>query len=823
MVSQLIYRLILALILLMAFWLRIYDLGDTPPGISNDEAIYLIDAYNVARGGVFTWFEHGRPEPGFQLILGTMTRFLGGHPFAVRMTPIFLSLLTIAVVYWATTQILYGYPKHYRQFAGLLASGALMTSLGFLTLSRAIERGVPQVLCMALFIGMMGRFQRTQKWRDAIGAGVALSGTIYFYTAGLALPAVLAPIGLWFVLFQRTTWREWLPRFVAMVITVVVLTAPWGFVLLTNSGLILDRANEVRGAGLSIDQAVSLTWKHLLIEGDPNPQYNTASQPMILSLFQPVFVLGLARLLTHIRQPASIAVVTFLVLGAVPPLLTNEPIHGIRAIGMFGAFPLIIGLGGGLFIQLIEKIASVKQHLLWSILAIGWLGISTFHANGIYTSYWASPPLTRVYVDALTVGEWYFRQDRRDVARWLMRQDQPVLMPVEELNLPTIRAWTIDRIPYLRTAEDNFVLPIHTRLFLPWQIETNDLRRETRLYALIDDDTIVLLPPLSSSAHSELLDLALRGDKLTRGRGNYLTFMGHHIILPDDFILTFDSNTHRSPTSLAHFSDGGVSITEWRGLETIQGTAGEILIYHLRWNGRKLDQRYLTVLQLHTQDADSKSSAADVSLAYLYPNMIWDDGLSPFMEYRLMLTEDLPFGAYRLAAGMYDAKTRSHVPANSLIGHPLDTFATIGWVKVPHPLVTIPENVNPINAILGDQIALRGWMVNIRDNDQLQIDIYWEAVAHRPNVDATLFIHIFSGDKRIAQVDTRPLNGQYPTMIWDVGEVVKTEHSLSLDSATDEKMYLLIGMYTFPSLERLPVFIDGIRQVDDVVRFEVND
>ncbi len=818
---RLIHLLILALMLLMAFWLRVYELSESPPGISNDEAIYLIDTFNVARGGSFTWFEHGRPEPGFQLILSTTTRFFGGNPFAVRLTPIFLSLLTIATVYWATIQVVSDRPLIHRQFAGLIASGALMTSLGFITLSRAIERGVPQILFMALFIGALALFGRKKRPRDAIFAGVALSGTIYFYTAGLALPAVLAPVGLWFILFQPRKWRAWLPRFVLMGITVAILTAPWSITLLTNSSLILDRAGEVRGTGLTIDRAISLTWGHLLIEGDPNPQYNTASQPMILSLFQPFFILGLVGLLARVKNPTSVAIITFLALGALPPLLTNEPIHGIRAIGMFGAFPFIVGLGAVVALWLIERILSPQYLPIWSILAIGYLSIATSHANQIYAKYWTSPPLTRVYVDALTVGEWYFRQDRRDVARWLMRQNQPVLMPMDELNLPTIRAWTIHRIPHLQTANDDFELPNNTRLFVPWQIETDDLRRDTRLYALVNDDTITLLPPLSSIIHAQLLDIAQTGDELIRGRRNYLNFMGYNIVLPDNFTLMFDDNTHTSDTPLADFADGAVNITEWRGADTIQGVAGEKLTYFVRWNGDKLDQRYFTVLQLHTQEADNKASAADISLAYVYPNMIWDEALFPFIEYRLVLSENLPFGAYRLVAGMYDAKTRTNVNATSVWGHPMSTLATIGWVKVAHPPMTIPENSMPINAILDDKIALRGAIMNTQDDNQLAINLYWEAITHRPNIDATLFIQVFSGDTRIGQVDTRPMNGQYPTMIWDAGEIVMTEHTISLDSPIDENTYLLIGMYTFPSLERLPVTVDNIPHPDNVIRWDM--
>lgn len=809
--------------LLCTFWLRVNNLRDLPPGISNDEAIYLIDTFNVSRGGTFTFFEHGRPEPGFQLILSTTSRFFGGDPFAVRLTPIFLSLLTIAIVYWATLQLLHDRPLPHRHISALFASGALMTSLGFITLSRAIERGIPQILFMALFIGALALFYRRRRWGDAIFAGVALSGTIYFYTAGLALPAILAPIGLWLLIFHSHTWKNWLPRFIVMSGTVALFTLPWSITLLTNSRLILDRAGEVLGTGLTIDRAISLTWGHLLIAGDPNSQYNTASDPMILSLFQPFFILGLGALLVRVKNPTSIAIITFLALGALPPLLTNEPIHGIRAIGIFGAFPFMVAIGGALALWGVEHSLSAKNRPVWLIIAIAWLGIGTIHAQQIYTGYWQNPPLTRVYVDALTVGEWYFRQDRRDVAQWLMRQDQPVLMPMDELNIPTTRAWTINHIPNVQTAGDDFTLPTNTRLFLPWQIETNDLRTETRLYALVDGDTITLLPPLSDESHTRLIEIAQTGDELTRGRGNYLNFMGYNIVLPDDFSLDFVDSAMNSQTPLADFADGAVHITDWRGAETILGMAGDELVYYVQWNGRQLDQRYHTVLQLHTQEADSKASAADISLAYIYPQTIWDESLFPYIEYRLALSEDLPYGAYRLVAGMYDFKTRTNVSAISPIGHPVDTLATIGWIKVAHPPMSIPADVDTINAIFDEHIALCGMTISPTDENMVSVNLYWESLVHRPNIDATLFIQVFSDEGRIGQVDTRPINGQYPTFIWDAGEIVMTEHVIALDSPSDENTYLLIGMYTFPTLDRLPVVIDTIAQTDNMVRIQLGD
>ena len=53
----------------------------------------------------------------------------------------------------------------------------------------------------------------------------------------------------------------------------------------------------------------------------------------------------------------------------------------------------------------------------------------------------------------------------------------------------------------------------------------------------------------------------------------------------------------------------------------------------------------------------------------------------------------------------------------------------------------------------------------------------------------------------ISQSDIRPMNGQYPTFIWDENEIVITEHILELENI--EGIRLVAGMYTQPDFTRL--------------------
>ena len=59
----------------------------------------------------------------------------------------------------------------------------------------------------------------------------------------------------------------------------------------------------------------------------------------------------------------------------------------------------------------------------------------------------------------------------------------------------------------------------------------------------------------------------------------------------------------------------------------------------------------------------------------------------------------------------------------------------------------------------------------------------------------------------------RPWNGQYPTFIWDAGELVATEHRLALSNKND--ISLFAGMYSQPGATRLKATQDYERLPGD--------
>ncbi len=117
-----------------------------------------------------------------------------------------------------------------------------------------------------------------------------------------------------------------------------------------------------------------------------------------------------------------------------------------------------------------------------------------------------------------------------------------------------------------------------------------------------------------------------------------------------------------------------------------------------------------------------------------------------------------------------------------------------------------------INATLNDAIELVGYTLeptNQSANSQLKLTLFWEPLRSLPT-DYTTFVHLRNGDGvTVAQRDTQPLNGAYPTSRWQPGETVIDLIVLPLPADLLAGQYqLVIGMYQLDTRERLAVAND---------------
>jgi hypothetical protein len=126
-----------------------------------------------------------------------------------------------------------------------------------------------------------------------------------------------------------------------------------------------------------------------------------------------------------------------------------------------------------------------------------------------------------------------------------------------------------------------------------------------------------------------------------------------------------------------------------------------------------------------------------------------------------------------------------------------------------------------LNVDLGDQVRLldydlvlfpSGGESEVRGH--LAITLYWQAL-HSPKDDYTIFVHVLdSAGSLVAQHDGLPLDGLYPTSEWIVGDVFTQQIELDVPPGEYD---LVVGMYTYPDIVRLPVAGDRPYAQDGLV------
>jgi len=82
--------------------------------------------------------------------------------------------------------------------------------------------------------------------------------------------------------------------------------------------------------------------------------------------------------------------------------------------------------------------------------------------------------------------------------------------------------------------------------------------------------------------------------------------------------------------------------------------------------------------------------------------------------------------------------------------------------------------------------------------------LFWRAGAVLDK-DYSVFVHLRRDNQTVAQSDSYPAAGYYPTHLWRPGDIVADDHLLGAVVAPGEGYSLAIGLYLLPTLERLQV------------------
>lgn len=337
-------------VLLVAAVLRLWGLGDVPPGLSHDEVANWLIARDILDGNHAIYFTaaYGH-EPLYQYAQAGTVALFGDHWLGLRWPSVAFSLLGIAATYTLIRRLL-------DESVALLAAGWLAVSFWPLFYARVAYRAVLLPLTAVLSAYFLIRAAcrpsesraglRTSLPVDVSLAGLFLGLSIYTYPAARVLPLVLAAAFVYAKIVHPHPGMPW-SRILPVFVIGALVAAPLMLWLEAHP------TAEYRIAELSepMDRLLagdpSLAWENLIanlkffvMAGDPWPRYNIPGRPVFADPVSGVlFFGGLAVTLWNWRNPRYGVLLIWLMGSLAPSIVTSDAPSSIRDIlGMVVVF-----------------------------------------------------------------------------------------------------------------------------------------------------------------------------------------------------------------------------------------------------------------------------------------------------------------------------------------------------------------------------------------------------------------------------------------------------------------------------------------------------
>jgi len=245
---------------------------------------------------------------------------------------------------------------------------------------------------------------------------------------------------------------------------------------------------------------------------------------------------------------------------------------------------------------------------------------------------------------------------------------------------------------------------------------------------------------------------------------------------------------------------------------------GQPLAITLYWQPQsEIEQDYSSYIHLVDETGRIITQSDHQLGGDYYPTSLWRPGEVLRDSHTLLIPEDATPGVYRLVTGMY------RYPSLEPLGGPAD----IGLLAVKNPddvqmgladrARSAVDTLRRTQVEFGERIMLLTYEPELVDSG-LRLNFYWQT--ERPlDSNWTVFMHLVdNAGNLMAQGDSQPRDGRYPTSVWDPGEVVDDPHWLALPAELPDGDYqVLVGLYSAESGQRLPVLDNEGNPVGDSI------
>lgn len=860
------YRIPLLLILL-AFFLRMWQLPHIPPGLWYDEAYYSMDAAWLLDGGPWQLFfagNNGR-EPIFIYLQTLFIWLFGAQPLTSRLIGPLAGTLTVPLVYVLARRLLRSGAISWSNWLAYLAAAGLASSFWHVDLSRSGFRAVllPLVAAYVFYAFWRGWQEKSLKFMILAGLGLGLSQ--YIYLAARVLPLVLIIFALvWTALHWRDTIQFktlWL-ELIVMALMAMLVFAPLGWLFYQNPALFSARTGDVLFTPNSpgeLFQHLSDALRLFLDGGDPGWRHNLQGHPMLGWLGWLGFWPGLFICLRHPRQASHLFLAIALLTLYLPAFFAVPPAHALRLATLLPIYYIIFAIGLIGFVRFtfyyISRFTFQGEASRWDVSRPRPLAPSPASYRLL-----AAALITVIALETgLTIFDYFYRWAGAEetyvafngplsdfIDEVIDRTAQTgVIIPFQLYVHPTTR--------YL--LHDQFVeQPEPATLAGPVQLVTlpNDFRMlnvanipGVPAWVWLGHDAkgqgvaYVSRPPrLNEQTYLNDLAATAKPEIYRDHFGRELAHI-HTLADPTPLFLMFTATTPERTIDLIWADQ-----VQLKGYDVLPPVIqpGQPLTLNFYWHSLT-DKTFDSRLFLQLIDYAGNPIGQWEGEAFREDMYRWrPDRILP-SQHTLWVGPDTPPGPYLVRLGFFDGKTGQRLPlrvdeamrrgeAGENMGGE-DSDQTVDQIQLGLFYVSSNQTdprvpATPLSATFGNAIKLIGVTLPeihnssfIIHHSQLPVTFHWQSL-HPTDKPYTVFLQLLNERGQVVTSwDSQPFNGLYPTNLWSPGEMVVNTFALPLpaEGLPPGGYRLITGFYEVSTGQRLPV--DGSGDFAVLVEFGV--
>ncbi len=467
-------------IIAVGFFVRIYNIDETPPGIYPDEAVNGIDALTALDTGHFQWFytaNNGR-EGLFMNLIAFCFKIFGISALTLRLPAIIFGTLTIFGTYLLSKELF----KKNR--IALISAFLVAVSYWGINFSRISFRAnmVPFILVFSFYFIFKGL--RTKKISDFIFGGIFFGIGFHTYIAFRIAPLIFIILLISLIINRKDFWKDYKKHILAFFISAVALALPIILTYLSHPEYLESRSASVSvfspemndGHPLKeLGRSLFLSLIKYNFWGDQNWRHNYPPYPILDIASGVGFLFGIIyalikffhfatlRFKKNIRDnhfDVYVLLFSWFFLMLAPEFMTAEGLpHALRSIGTLPVVFIFSALAFNYFLEISYSHTHILKTFNYSLVIFVLVSIGFFNGIKYHIVFPKKPEAARSFEKNLIDASNYLKSLPKEKEKFVFAESMQRI-PIQVLNwkLPNTQYLYRSQMEELSPKTDDFVV-----------------------------------------------------------------------------------------------------------------------------------------------------------------------------------------------------------------------------------------------------------------------------------------------------------------------------------------------------------------------------